>query len=70
MAAFPETPSETRTFELIARIRDEDPEAWSELYRLYRQLHDAFGTTGYQGGLDRVMKDLIAIRNRVRKGQS
>jgi len=54
---------------------------YAELYRLYRQLHDAFGMTGCGCGkpdcrkksdcrckLDRVMKDLIAIRDRVRKG--
>ena len=27
----------------------------------------AFGTAGYKGRLDHVMKDLIAIRDRVRK---
>jgi len=41
---------------------------YAQLYPLYRTLHDAFGTRGFQGSLDRVMKDLIAIRNRVRKG--
>ena len=29
---------------------------------------DAFGTTGHQGKLAQVMKDLIAIRDRARKG--
>jgi L-ribulokinase len=43
-------------------------QVYAELYPLYRRLHDAFGTTGKQESLDRVMKDLIAIRNRVRKG--
>lgn len=43
-------------------------QVYAELYPLYRRLHDAFGTTGKQEPLDRVMKDLIAIRNRVRKG--
>jgi len=40
---------------------------YAELYPLYRTLHDAFGTADGQGQLYRVMKDLIAIRNRVRK---
>ena len=40
---------------------------YAELYRLYKQLHDAFGTPGYRGGLHNVMKDLIAIRDRARK---
>ncbi len=43
-------------------------QVYAELYPLYRRLHDAFGATGKQEPLDRVMKDLIAIRNRVRKG--
>jgi len=40
---------------------------YAELYVLYRQLHDAFGTSDCKQQLDRVMKDLIAIRNRVRR---
>ncbi len=43
---------------------------YAELYELYRGLHDAFGTTRFQGKLDRVMKDLIAIRTRQRRGRS
>jgi len=41
---------------------------YAELYPLYRTLHDAFGTTAFQGKLDHVMKQLIAIRHRTRKG--
>jgi len=41
---------------------------YAELYELYRTLHDAFGTAAAKGKLDRVMKDLIAVRDRVRKG--
>jgi len=40
---------------------------YAELYPLYRTLHDAFGTQSGQEQLYRVMKDLIAIRDRVRK---
>jgi len=40
---------------------------YAELYGLYRTLHDAFGTAGFKGKLHRVMKDLIALRDRVRK---
>jgi len=36
--------------------------------KVYRTLHDAFGTAQFQGKLDGVMKDLIAIRDRTRKG--
>ncbi|MCA8952598.1 MAG: ribulokinase [Planctomycetes bacterium] len=39
---------------------------YAELFRLYRQLHDAFGTNG-GGGLHRVMKDLITLRDRARR---
>ena len=38
-----------------------------ELYVLYRQLHDAFGTKAGSGNLHGVMKKLIEIRGRVRK---
>jgi L-ribulokinase len=33
---------------------------------MYRQLHDAFGTREWSGRLNRVMKDLIALRERQR----
>lgn len=41
---------------------------YRELYKVYKTLHDAFGTTGFKGSLHSVMKDLIAIRERARKG--
>jgi L-ribulokinase len=41
---------------------------YGELYAIYRDLHDAFGRTGRQPPLDDVMKRLIAIRTRARKG--
>lgn len=41
-------------------------EVYRELYALYRTLHDAFGTNGWQGNLAGVMKSLIDIRNRTR----
>ena len=40
---------------------------YKELYKLYRQLHDAFGTKDYNGNLHGVMKTLIEIRNKARK---
>ena len=42
-------------------------EIYRELYPLYRTLHDAFGTKDWNGNLFGVMKQLIDIRNRVRK---
>ena len=41
---------------------------YQELYTIYSSLHDAFGTENYSRSLSRVMKDLIAVRERVRKG--
>jgi L-ribulokinase len=40
---------------------------YRELYALYKQLHDAFGTKEWHGNLYGVMKKLIEIRSRVRK---
>ena len=37
-----------------------------ELYDLYRELHDAFGTKSWSGGLFHVMKGLLAIKDRQR----
>ncbi len=39
---------------------------YMQLYALYKQLHDAFGTTKWNGNLHGVMKNLIEIRSRVR----
>ncbi len=41
---------------------------YGELYELYSQLHDAFGRTGHTEALDHVMKSLIALRDRTRRG--
>jgi len=40
---------------------------YGELFGLYSQLHDAFGTREGSGGLFNVMKDLLSIRERTRK---
>lgn len=48
-----------------------DPAAhavYRELYALYRDLHDAFGVASWSGGLAHVMKRMIEIRNRERRG--
>ena len=44
----------------------ENQSIYEELYRLYRTLHDSFGTAEWSGKIDHVMKDLIAIRQRQR----
>jgi L-ribulokinase len=40
---------------------------YQELYALYKELHDAFGTQAWKGNLYGVMKKLIEIRGHVRK---
>jgi len=55
---------------LKAKIYRPNPKAhtvYRELYPLYRNLHDAFGTKAWNGNLHDIMKKLIEIRSRVRK---
>jgi L-ribulokinase len=40
---------------------------YGELFKLYKQLHDAFGTEAWSGSLYNVMKDLLAVRDAQRK---
>jgi L-ribulokinase len=40
---------------------------YQEIYALYSQLHDAFGTGEWSGRLHNVMKDLLAIRTEAGK---
>jgi L-ribulokinase len=40
---------------------------YRELYSIYKELHDAFGTREWSGNLHGVMKQLIDIRRRARK---
>jgi L-ribulokinase len=42
---------------------------YGELYAIYRRLHDAFGTASQPDALHRIMKDLIILRDRVRKDE-
>lgn len=44
----------------------ENHRVYSRIYKLYRKLHDAFGTDQWRGKLNRVMKELIAIREKQR----
>ena len=57
----------------VCGVREEvyEPDAanravYAELYGLYRQLHDAFGTAEWSGNMANVMKELISIRERQR----
>lgn len=42
---------------------------YRELYRLYRQLHDGFGTQAWNGAMGNVMKELLTIRDSQRNRQ-
>ena len=52
----------------VYRPRKAAAATYAELYELYGTLHDAFGTARSSGKLNQVMKRLIGIRDRVRKG--
>lgn len=41
-------------------------EVYKKLYVLYKQLHDAFGTTSWKGSCFNVMKDLLELRTQAR----
>ncbi len=54
---------------LKKKVFEPDPAAhavYKDLYYLYRQLHDCFGTTTWKGDCSNVMKDLLAIRAKAR----
>ena len=38
---------------------------YQHLYKLYKQLHDAFGTSSWNGNLANVMKGLLVIKDNV-----
>jgi len=52
----------------VFRPRQGAANTYAQLYQLYRKLHDAFGMAEYRETLDGVMKDLIAIRDKARRG--
>ncbi len=62
----------TGTKPKVFRPIKKNVEVYAKLYKLYKQLHDGFGTpgskTGSKGSMDNVMKELIAIREKARKG--
>jgi L-ribulokinase len=57
----------TKGIKEVYEPRGEYRQIYMELFRLYGQLHDAFGTSAWSGALHNVMKDLISIRERQRK---
>ena len=46
----------------------ENHKIYQELFPLYRQLHNAFGTREWQGRLYNVMKDLLSLRDKQLEG--
>jgi len=51
---------------VVYRPKPSNRRAYDQLYRLYRQLHDAFGGVERQADLGRLMKDLLAIKEKSR----
>ena len=61
--------AQTKMCGLKPKVYRPDPKrkrVYDELFALYRQLHDAFGTRDYTASLHNVMKDLLAIRDLAR----
>ena len=52
---------------IMFKPRAENHAVYHELFRLYAQLHDGFGTRGWKGSMGNVMKDLLAVRDRERR---
>ena len=50
--------------EITYKPISENQKVYQQLYKLYKQLHDAFGTKKYNGRLDNIMKDLLDIKER------
>jgi L-ribulokinase len=46
---------------------DDHHRTYQKLYSLYTQLHDGFGTRSWSGSMENIMKDLLAIRDDVRR---
>jgi L-ribulokinase len=56
-----------RTMDKVYEPKPENQPVYQELYKIYRELHDAFGTSDWNGSLNHVMKELIRIRQEQRK---
>ncbi len=59
----------TRTNKVYTPVQ-ENHLIYKRLYSLYKQLHDGFGIKDWNGNMYNVMKDLLAIRDEVRKEKS
>lgn len=56
----------TRCRDTVYKPDPQNQRTYAEIYVLYKQLHDAFGTAEWSGKLANVMKDLLEIRERQR----
>ena len=48
--------------DIIYRPIPDNQKTYKQLYKLYKQLYDAFGTKEYSGSLENIMKDLLDIQ--------
>jgi len=48
---------------------EENHRIYKKLYALYRQMHDAYGTKEWSGRMFNIMKDLLDIRDEVRRSR-
>ena len=67
---YPSVPEAQKTMtSLKKKVYKPNPKVatvYGKLYKLYKQLHDAFGTTVWKGSCFNVMKELLEIRTEVR----
>lgn len=56
----------TATQKKVFKPNSKHAEVYNRLYRIYRQLHDAFGIRGQGSDMSGVMKELLQIRDEVR----
>jgi L-ribulokinase len=47
--------------------REKNHRVYKDLYEIYKKLHDGFGTKEWNGNMFNIMKDLLDIRDRVRR---
>ena len=68
--AHPDFPAATAAMtgqkETVYQPQPEAVDVYNQLFALYKDLHDAFGTTEWNGNLGHVMKQLLEVRDRTR----
>jgi L-ribulokinase len=52
---------------LVYRPAPAAAQVYDHLFRLYRELHDAFGTSHFSKNLGHVMKELLTLRDKARE---